>query len=154
MLSETATALVEAVPEGAPEEAETELQKMERIIAKGASRPGSAPVEAMIANIDAHFSDEHTDRAWSSDRSNFIRDTVKPFIQDGVDLRSVDCKATMCRMEAVFSDDELYREFVSNVVHSDACRECFYTKVGNTPDGRPIMNMYMSREGRPLPRIE
>ena len=114
---------------------------------------GSAPLELVEANIGAYFDSEEADMTAAYTADN-IREQVTPLLSGSSSIETIDCRATMCRLESVQDDLETYRAFVARVTRSDACRECFYTQTGETEDERPVLTLYMARAGPPLPRIE
>jgi hypothetical protein len=69
-------------------------------------------------------------------------------------IESVECRSSMCRLTSVQDDMEAYRKFVFDVTHAAVCKDCFWTKTGDTADGRPMLTMYIARDGFQLPRPE
>lgn len=114
----------------------------------------SAPVEAVLTNMESSFDTEPADASWASRAATTIQAGVRSLLSEKSTIESIECRSSMCRLRSVQQDLEQYKKFVYEMVHSDACKECFFTQTGESRDGRPILTMYMAREGRNLPRPE
>lgn len=118
-----------------------------------ADEEGSASTEEMLANLDATFEMEPSDRSWSTRTVSDIYDVVQPVLGRNSEIRSVECKTSLCRIESVQEDSDHYASFVTKLKRSKVSPEGFYTQTGATPDGRPILTMYLTRPGHPMPRL-
>jgi hypothetical protein len=116
------------------------------------TEPDSAPVEAVLANMASSFDAEPRDPSWASGAAKTIQDSVHSLLSKDSTIESVECRSSMCRLQSVQQDLDEYRKFVQQVIHSDVCKECFFTQTGQSRDGRPILTMYMARAGQALPR--
>ncbi len=132
-----------------PEQGVAQELPEERLV----TAPGSAPLQMVVANIEAQFDSEETDTS-SVQSSQVVRDVAGPLLSAGSRIESVDCRATMCRLESTQESLDSYLAFVGEITHSDACRECFYTQAGDPEDEHPKLVMYMARSGHSLPRLE
>jgi hypothetical protein len=112
-----------------------------------------ATAEEMLANLDATFEMEPADRSWSARTVSDIYDVVQPVLGRNSEIRSVECKTSLCRIESVQEDPDHYASFVTKLKRSKVSPEGFYTQTGATPDGRPILTMYLARQGHPMPRL-
>jgi len=116
--------------------------------------PGSAPVELVLSNLESTFEGEALDGQWASRAAAAIQNTASPALGDRSQIKSVECRASMCRLESIQQDLEHYRKFVFEMTHSGVSKETFFTQTGETEDGRLVLTMYFSRDAAGLPRVE
>jgi len=151
------TAVENVAEAGAPEPAEPHARE-EPAAESGEAESGlvepTITKEDVLANLDTTFETEVADRQWVASASQKIYDIAQPNLGPNSEIRSVECRTSLCRIESVQEDSEHYADFVSRVKHSGVSPEGFFTKTGETPDGKPILTMYLAREGYPLPHLE
>ncbi|WP_437670353.1 hypothetical protein [Sorangium sp. So ce131] len=114
---------------------------------------GVATHERVVQEISGRFDAEPVDSRWADEARNNVEAAVEPFLSTSVDIRSVSCKTSMCRLEVVHDDVEGYRSFMQQVLHSEICRDCFAAKTGEAQDGSLTMTVFLAREGHALPRV-
>ena len=114
----------------------------------------SFTTEDVRAFLDTTFETETTDKQWGASATQAIYDVAQPELGPNSEIRSVECRSSLCRIESVQEDSEHYAAFVSKVKQSKVSPEGFFTKTGETPDGKSILTMYLAREGHPLPHLE
>lgn len=119
-----------------------------------ATSPGSAPVELVAYTLESAFRSEPAGGRDSHSDETSLWDSLKPLLRGHSTLESVECKASMCRLVSAQDDMESYTEFVQQATRSGMCGECFWTKTGDTEDGRPILTVFVAREGAQLPRVD
>jgi len=114
----------------------------------------AASTEEVLANLDATFEMETPDRSWGARTVSDIYEVVRPVLGKNSEVRSVECRTSLCRVESVQEDMDHYASFVTKLKRSKLSPEGFYTQTGATPDGRPIVTLYLARQGYPMPRLE
>lgn len=117
------------------------------------AEPSVTP-EDILANLDVTFENEVPDKQWVATATDAINAVARPTLGVNSEIRSIECRSSLCRIETVQEDSDHYTDFVSHVKHSGVSPEGFFTKTGETPDGKLILTMYLAREGHPLPRLE
>jgi hypothetical protein len=132
----------------------SEEQAREIVTAEEGEPHREVTKEEMLANIESVFEMEPVDPKWGASTTRDIYDTVRPIVGGNSEVRSVDCRSTLCRVESVQEDSTHYSAFVQKLKFSRISPEGFYTKTGETPDGRPILTMYLARNGHPMPQVE
>lgn len=100
---------------------------------------------------DAFEAEPTNDREAAAD-ANEVEQIAFELLAQGSEIEGVTCRDSMCRLTSVQRDTQAYQEFAATVLHSDACRECFYAPDGVAPDGRPRQVLYLARKGSMLPR--
>jgi hypothetical protein len=108
--------------------------------------------EEVLTNLEVSFETETIDAQWGVPVAREIYDTVRPILGRNSEVRSVDCRSSMCRVESVQEDQEHFDSFVTKLKRSNISHEGFYSQTGATPDGKKVMTMYLARRGHPLPK--
>jgi hypothetical protein len=112
----------------------------------------SVPIELVTFTMDSAFKNESEGGRAAASAAEDIRDTVVPLLKGRSTVEAVECRSSMCRLSSVQDDMDSYTDFAYQVTHSDVCRQCFWTKTGETGEGKPILTMYIAREGAQLPQ--
>jgi hypothetical protein len=109
-------------------------------------------MQRVVATMEGTFEKEPVEQSWSRGAEAHIHQTVVPFLSGRSEINSIECRSSMCRMEATLENIDVYRKFSYDATHSAACTQCFFMKSRDTADGRPVLRMYMARKGASLPR--
>jgi hypothetical protein len=117
------------------------------------SAPGSVSVERLLSTMESAFEKETADGSAFA-KAAAIEAAARPLLEDRGTIESVECRASFCRLRSVQPDMDQYQRFATGVARSGICKECFYTRTGETPDGRSILTVYIARDGADLPRPE
>ncbi|WP_437571573.1 hypothetical protein [Sorangium sp. So ce542] len=126
----------------------------ERAPARGAGQEaGAVTAERVLEETSRQFDAEPIDPRWAGDARADVERAIEPLLSASVNVRSVSCKTSMCRLEAVHEDMDGYSAFMDQVLRSEICRNCFVTKTGEEQDGSLAMTLFLAREGRALPRV-
>lgn len=112
------------------------------------------PVDQVLFAVDNGFKRDRLDGRAGSMVAAGIRDTLSAFLTNRSSIESLECRESICRLSGIQESEDSYREFVAKVRNSHISPQFFWTKQGETHDGRPILTMYMAREGAQLPRPE
>ncbi|WP_437309304.1 hypothetical protein [Sorangium sp. So ce388] len=110
--------------------------------------------ERILKDMSEIFEREPIDRRWADEAQIVIDQAMEPFLSSSIEIRSVSCRASMCRLETIHDSADAYIEFMQHMLHSESCRDCFATKTAESPDGHLTMTLFMARNGHELPRAD
>jgi len=99
---------------------------------------------------------ESRDHAWARDASHRIEVRIRELSKDGVVLKAVDCRTTLCQAELTFDSSDAYREFL--LTHLSRGPEKFlwngyisFHSQGADDETEKKVLMFISRQGFGLP---
>jgi hypothetical protein len=118
------------------------------------------PVESAVLRerMDQRFADERTDPSWAVDARQRAQSRLAAVLPATSEVRSIECRATMCRIESVHADLGEYQQFVrEGFVNAD-------TQVWNggflalrkepSVDGKLATVVYVARDGEAIQAAE
>jgi hypothetical protein len=119
--------------------------------------PPPSPVSTaqLRQRLEAYFGDEPFDPAWARSAEQHAKDGVRAALPDPSQLRSVECRGSLCRIETEHGDSEQSLTFVQ-AAFMDPKRQvwnaAFVTVRGeDSTDDRIVTVTYLAREGVELP---
>jgi hypothetical protein len=105
----------------------------------------------------AAFTAEAEDAEWATSARHIATDRVRSDLPSGSELRSIDCRKSMCRIETSHTDRRTFQEFVRKAFSDPATGVwnggSFSGIVSDNsePSGTVIVVSYLAREGSELP---
>ncbi len=113
--------------------------------------PQPAPVEVVGERIEERFGTEPPDTAWARGAEHTAEGGVRAALPDHSLLRSVECRASMCRIETEHADSERSQAFVRTAFMTPG-RQVWNggflsMRSGDSADGRVVMVTFLAREG-------
>ncbi|MGO8994470.1 MAG: hypothetical protein ACLQVI_14220 [Polyangiaceae bacterium] len=120
--------------------------------------PAPAPAE-IRDNFEIAFEDDHADPSWSAPAARQAHDKITAVLPEGSQLRSIDCRESMCRIETSHASMARYQAF-ARAAFMDPSTEVWNAGTFSTPlndgpvNGGPIVIVsYVGREGKALPNV-
>ena len=111
--------------------------------------------ERVGQRIQEYFSEERPDTAWARNAEHVAEDSVRAALPDRSLLRSVECHASLCRIETEHGDGELSNTFVRTAFMTpgrQVWNAAFLSMRDVDPaDGKVVAVTYLAREGMELP---
>ncbi|WP_163992868.1 hypothetical protein [Pyxidicoccus caerfyrddinensis] len=122
------------------------------------SAPRPVPVEVVSERIEERFGTEPPDTAWARDAEHTAEGGVRAALPDHSLLRSVECRASMCRIETEHGDPERSQTFVRTAFMTPG-RQVWNggflsMRSEDSADGKVVMVTYLARQGMELPMNE
>jgi hypothetical protein len=100
--------------------------------------------------FEDRFAHERPDAAWSGNAQTAVQAKLAPKLPATSELTSVECRASLCRVETVHASLATYRQFLdASFVVPDGQPwkgSVFSTPLGERPDGRTAFVTYLMRE--------
>jgi hypothetical protein len=120
--------------------------------------PQPPPVEVVSDRIEERFGTEPPDTAWARDAEHTAAGGVRAALPEHSLLRSVECRASMCRIETEHADLDGSQSFVRTAFMTPG-RQVWNggflsMRAGDSTDGKVVTVTYLAREGRELPMQE
>jgi hypothetical protein len=113
------------------------------------------PMEVLSERLTEHFGSEPPDTAWARDAEHTAREGVRAALPDHSRLRSVECRASMCRIETEHADDERSKTFVQAAFMTPGRQvwngAALFLPSPDSSPGQVVMVTYLAREGMELP---
>ncbi|HXU63869.1 MAG TPA: hypothetical protein VN962_19360 [Polyangia bacterium] len=124
----------------------------------GASRTDVQPDSAHYhEEYQAVFARETADQAWAARAEEVARAKLGAVLPEGSRIRSVECRATLCRVETAHRDKSSYFTFGRRAFVSGDGRlwnAATFSVPADPAFSEPVMVSYVAREGYDLPRID
>jgi hypothetical protein len=100
-----------------------------------------------IAALDARLQGEREDRGWAAEVRRQIGETLGDLA--GSSLRSVDCRASLCRAELTHPDPQALEGFISKYSGAGPNFQLFYQREGDAL----ATTVFVARRGQPAPDV-
>ncbi|WP_433926504.1 hypothetical protein AB3662_26660 [Sorangium cellulosum] len=125
-----------------------------------AEKPAAPPMEPeeVRFRLDTVFHDESVDRAWTAGAQATAQRRLSAVLPETSRLRSIECRASLCRVESAHQDPDSYNRFVYGAFHDPATKLWnggSFATVLPDPDeeGRVVTVAYLARDGHSLPPV-
>jgi hypothetical protein len=109
------------------------------------------------ARLEEHVAQERHDPAWSTDAQRTAGARLVGTIPETSELRSIECRASMCRIETVHQDIDHYQPFVYRAFMNQETHlwngGFFATLLGDPAKDKVTTVAYLARDGEALPSI-
>ena len=109
-----------------------------------------AVVQKAMVSLASAFDSQLVDRNWAADASASIRDKARELLGQNAEIKSIECRSTMCRMETAQPNLKEYQDFGLEFAKSKAFPQVFLTQTGATSDGRTRWACSCKMSGLPL----
>ncbi|WP_415829619.1 hypothetical protein, partial [Corallococcus exiguus] len=117
--------------------------------------PSSVSTEQVRQRLEDYFGDESFDTAWARSAEQQAKDGVRAALPVPSQLRSVECRASLCRIETEHGDSEQSLTFVRTAFmdpERQVWNAAFVTVRGaDSTDDHIVTVTYLAREGVDLP---
>jgi len=136
-------------PEGEPEPSVAELSET-------SDAKGPASVEEMHQGLNKVYDEQAIDPRWARESERELQGKITGLLQPGSELKSLECRGTMCRSDVEYPSERAFSDFVSTAIRPSSRiwdGPIFNTKVSETPDGRMVMRTYYGRRDVGLPSV-
>jgi hypothetical protein len=122
------------------------------------TRPAAMAPEELRVQLDHAFQDEAVDETWTVQAAATARTRMAAVLPETSRLRSIECRASMCRLETAHKDPESYGKFLVGAFHDPATRLWnaggFSTPLADRDEeGRVVTVAFLAREGEALPQV-
>lgn len=102
----------------------------------------------MLAEI---LADEPADRAWSDDTEAHIEAVFADLIPEGGEVLAIECRSTLCRLEAEYDTVETFDRFLAEAPHREPfLGESFFRQLNTDAAEAPRFVWYVARTGHTL----
>jgi hypothetical protein len=122
------------------------------------SAPAPATPAEIHARFDARFNEERRDEAWAGTSQRTATSRISAVLPATSKLQSIECRASMCRIETTHEDAGHYRNFVRDGFLDPNTAPWngayFSTAVPDPDSGKLVATAYLAREGESLPDIQ
>jgi hypothetical protein len=113
---------------------------------------------AMIRErLDDYFARERPDPVWAPDAQRTAEARIVGAIPKTSEVRSIECRASMCRIETVHQDLDHYQQYVHRAFMDPETHlwngGFFATLLGEPTEGRVTTVAYLARDGEALPSM-
>lgn len=110
--------------------------------------PPSPVVDNMLAEI---LADEPADRTWSDDTEAHIEAVFADLIPEGGEVLAIECRSTLCRLEAEYDTVETFDRFLAEAPHREPfLGESFFRQLNTDAAEAPRFVWYVARTGHTL----
>jgi hypothetical protein len=114
----------------------------------------TAQVPAYLASV---FEKEHVDVEWARSETGRMGNAARDVLPDGSTVTSIDCRSTLCRLEARFPNVQSSELFIDRMFDTGADRPQFGSMIAplrtDGPDGHSV-TFYVSKDSStPLPAL-
>lgn len=129
-------------------------------VAAPAPAPPAGPGPAVLRErISASFDVERIDSAWNGAERARLEKALPALLPQGSQLRRVECRSTMCRIESSHTGLPQFGNFVQRAFVSGDDRVAesgfFAGPLGEPEPGQPVITVtYLARKGHALPMPE
>ena len=114
-------------------------------------RQAGRTTEEVVAYSESAFRKESIDRAWAQPSEGRIAEKMRTVLKDPAQIRSVECRESFCRMEALVEEDASSRGFLEQMLDNDVWTGPVSVFPTISADGKVTVTAYLAREGRSLP---
>jgi hypothetical protein len=172
--SKAAPAPAKAADSGAPSPAPNAANAASPRNAAPSTPPADAPAPtetpmpspatmAKIASVrdkfQGQFDAERSDPRWAAEAESTLKEKLGGMLPDSSKIQSIDCRATMCRIETVHENMDRFRQFMGGAFMDPNTKVWnggfFSSPVGEVSDGGKLdVVTYVAREGQELPRLD
>jgi hypothetical protein len=109
--------------------------------------------------MDGTFSAQRVDASWAGTAQNLASERLRATLPEGSEVRSVECRASLCRIETSHTDEQRYESFVRQTFLDPKTQlwngGLFSTTLDDgQSEGRLVMVSYLAREGQAVPSFE
>jgi hypothetical protein len=126
--------------------------------AAGKEAAPAAPAKSITrAEIEAHiqsaFQQQTNDPAWAPQAVKHLREGVAAILPDSSQVRSLDCRTSLCQLELTRMDEKQYQEVMAQATRNPSFWSggSMGSKQESVEDGKLDVVLYLAREGQPLP---
>ena len=114
------------------------------------------PPAQIVVGIDAAFYRQPARTAWGKDAAALVAEALSRRPAVGTTVAGIDCRQTMCRIEAVHPDLEVYRSFVMALMRGRSQPGGVWNGAVNSQavsvaPGAVRTVTFLAREGTPVP---
>lgn len=108
--------------------------------------------------LEGKFSQEHAEPTWSAAAQRLAETRLPGTLPPSSSLRSVDCRASMCRIETSHQDLDHYRQFVHKAFLTPDTHlwngGFFSTLIDDPGSGTVVAVAFLGRDGVALPDVQ
>jgi hypothetical protein len=111
-------------------------------------------------NLEIAFGGDHRDSIWSGADQRRTTQKLEGALPEGSSLKSLDCRASICRVETSHADLAHYKTFVRTAFMNPTTQIWNAPSVSmrmsdvDTPGAALVTVSYIAREGQDLPRFD
>lgn len=114
--------------------------------------------EQMQLSLEQVFEDSSDDPSWSRPTEAALRDSFFATLDERSAVATIECSASLCRVESDHDDLASFRGFAEDGLFGDSesfsWRGPMFTSIVDGEDGGPVTAVtFLAREGEPLPGV-
>lgn len=122
-----------------------------------ADRAPTEPEDVPVA-LESAFLEEGADPIWSREAERTVQEKLKRAIPKAADVRSIECRSSMCRIETFHQNAEDYERFLHDAFKDPETQiwngNAFSTSSRVDERGGRVIVSYLAREGEVLPSLD
>src|SRR6185312_7924965 len=110
--------------------------------------------QEIMDHYEISFTEQNADAAWAPGARHLAEQRLKATMPDGSEVRAIDCRTSLCRIETSHADMAHYQQFVRSALFdptTSVWNAATYSSLVEDRDGHLVVVSYVSREGEPLP---
>jgi len=109
--------------------------------------------EELSAHVESVFLREARDPHWTLQVRRSLEEQLVALPEGGATLHSLECHASLCRLELLHPNEEQYQRFMLQALHGQSLWKgaTLTTLKENVASGGRVTVSYLTREGDPLP---
>jgi hypothetical protein len=110
--------------------------------------------------LDSTFHAEPFDSGWAGGAQRLAAERLRETLPEGSEVRSVECRSSLCRIETSHTDGPHYQEFVRKAFLNPDTKlwngGLFSTRLDDASqaEGRTVVVAYLARDGQGIPAFE
>lgn len=105
----------------------------------------------VAANHEVAFRAEPVERAWAEPMEARVSAGMREVFKDPTKVRSVECRQSLCRVEASMSDQNEWSEIVERMLEEKVWDGVLSAFPSTGADGKVTLTTYLVREGYQVP---
>ena len=105
--------------------------------------------------LETVFAEQSADPSWARAAEDTIEDKLRGQLPQGSTIQSVECHASICRIETLHGDSNAYEQFLADAFKDPSKRiwsgDAFSQELSQGTQGELVVVSYLAREGGSLP---
>jgi hypothetical protein len=143
---------------GAPVASAAAAQEVDQKAVPGGSTERRLEPKEVQEHLETEFESDARDPRWTRRDEDVARDKFSAVLPKGSEMRSLECRETMCRIETSHASLEESRQYTQTAFLDQSTQiwnvPGYTMRIGDTSEGAPVvMVAYIAREGHELPTL-
>src|SRR5690242_15694575 len=108
---------------GEMEHLRAEVSRLDGLLAMPAPEPRASTPQEFISHVESVFRREREDLGWTSQVRRSLQERLATGLASEARVRSLECRASLCRLELLHSSEEQYQQFMLQSLHGGSLWE-------------------------------